>query len=141
MTERLVALCASAHLRSWIEGEVGDLVTARAYAASVTELVGVLSKGGASRDELLVLDLDLLSPPSTFELKAGLEERWWHGTIVGLGALRGVHRRYLSIDRTIDRPFGSEALRAYVQCSDGVDTQPMVSWPNGWSKRGSCGKS
>jgi len=122
--ERLVALCASGHLRRWIEGEVADLVTSRLYAASVTELVDVLSRGGASKSELLVLDLDLLSPPHTFELKTGLEERWWNGTIVGLGSLRGVHRRYLSIDRTIDRPFGSESLRAYVERSESCDTQP-----------------
>lgn len=129
-TERLVALCASAHLRSWIEAEIGDLVTWRFYAPTVTELVELLARGGASRSELMVLDLDMLTAPYTFELKTGLEERWWNGTIVGLGRLRGMHRRYLSIDRTIDRPLGSESLRAYVECSDGVDTQPMVSWPN-----------
>jgi hypothetical protein len=122
--ERLVALCASAHLRTWIEREVADVVSWRRYAATVAELVEVLSRGGASRSELLVLDLDLLTAPYTYELKTGIEERWWNGTIVGLGSLRGVHRRHLSIDRTIDRPFGSEALRAYVERSDGCDTQP-----------------
>jgi hypothetical protein len=92
--------------------------------------LGLLARGGASRSELMVLDLDLLTAPSTFELETGLEDRWWNGAIVGLGSLRGVHRRYLSVDRTIGRPLGSEALRAYVECSEGVDTQPMVSWPN-----------
>jgi hypothetical protein len=134
-TERLVALCTSAHLRSWIEAEIGDLVTNRFYAPTVTELVAILARGGASSSELMVLDLDVLTAPSTFELKAGLEERWWNGTIVGLGSLRGVHRRYLSIDRTIDRPFGSEALRAYVECAEGVDTQPIVNWPDGYSRK------
>ena len=124
MTERLVALCASAHLRSWIEGEVCDLVASRVYAANVGELVDAVSRGGASSSELLVLDLDLLSPPHTFELKAALEERWWNGTIVGLGSLRGVHRRYLSIDRMLHRPFGSEALRAYVERPGEEETQP-----------------
>ena len=123
-TERIVALCASAHLRTWIEREVADLVTWRVFAPSVGELVNELSKGGASRDELLVLDLDMLTAPWTFQLKSGLEERWWNGTIVGLGSLRGVHRRHLSIDRTIDRPFGSESLRAYVERPESEDTQP-----------------
>jgi len=129
-TERLVALCASAHVRSWIEAEIGDLVTWRFYAPTVTELVALLARGGASRSELLVLDLDVLTAPYTFELRTGLDERWWNGTIVGLGGLRGVHRRYLSVDRTIVRPLGSESLRAYVECSEGADTQPMVTWPN-----------
>jgi len=131
--ERLVALCTSAHLRSWIEGEVADLVTSRHYAPTVADVTAVLAKGGASKAELLVLDLDLLSPPYTFELKAGLEERWWSGTIVGLGTARGIHRTYLELDRVLPRPLGSEALRAYVERSDGCDTQPIVTWPTGRS--------
>jgi hypothetical protein len=122
--QRLIALCAGAHLRSWIEGEIGDLIAWRFYAGSVAEIAGMLARGGASRSELLVLDLDLLTPSCTLELKTALEERWWNGTIVGLGGLRGVHRRYLCVDRTIARPFGSEALRAYVERSEGEVTQP-----------------
>lgn len=132
---RLVALCASAHLRSWIEAEISDLVAWRLYAASVSELVPLLTRGGASQSELLVLDLDLLSATYTTELEAGLEERWWNGKIIGLGGLRGVHRRHLSIERTIDRPFGSETLRAIVEGTEGADTQPIVEWPNGLSRK------
>ncbi|MBV8762026.1 MAG: hypothetical protein JO257_32330 [Deltaproteobacteria bacterium] len=126
---RLVALCTSAHLRSWIEAEISDLVTARFYAASVPELIALVSRGGASQSELLVLDLDLLSTALTVELETGLQDRWWDGTIVGLGALRAVHRRHLSIERTIDRPLGSETLRAYVERTEGSDTAPIVDWP------------
>jgi hypothetical protein len=133
---RLVALCASARLRSWIEAEVSDLVKARFYASTVRELVELLTRGGASESELIVLDLDLLSAPQTLELEAGLDERWWHGKIVGLGSVRGVHRRHLSIDRALDRPLGSEALRAYVESSETSDTQPIVEWPNAFKKRG-----
>jgi len=134
---RLVALCESARLRSWIEAEVSDLVALRLYAPSVRELVELLSRGGASESELIVLDLDLLSAPHTLELEAGIEERWWNGKIVGLGALRGVHRRHLAIDRTLDRPLGSEALRAYIESAQVADdTQPIVEWPNAFKKRG-----
>lgn len=135
MERRLVALCASARLRSWIEAEVSDLVALRVYAPSVRELIELLSRGGASESELIVLDLDLVTAPQTVELEAGLEERWWNGKIIGLGALRGVHRRHLSIDRTLDRPLGSEALRAFVQCSEGEDTRPLVDWPHGMKRR------
>jgi hypothetical protein len=123
-TERLVALCAGAHLRSWIEGETADLVGSRAYAATVPELVALVGRGGASAGELLVLDLDMLTAPWTFELKSALEDRWWKGTMVGLGTVRGVHRRYLSIERAIGRPLGSEALRAIVERTDEDETKP-----------------
>ena len=137
MERRLVALCESARLRSWIEAEVSDLVTSRFFAPTVRELIALLTRGGASESELMVLDLDLLSAPQTLELEAGLDERWWQGKIVGLGALRGVHRRHLAIDRTLDRPLGSEALRAYVEASDSSsDTQPIVEWPSAFRKRG-----
>ncbi len=136
---RLVALCDSAHLKSWIEGEVGDLVASRHYAPTVRGVLGALGRGGASKCELLVLDLDLLAAPGVYDLHTGLEELWWHGTMIGLGSLRGLHRRYLEIERSIPRPFGSEALRALVARSDfhdhecGGDTQPLVAWPTGRS--------
>lgn len=137
---RLVALCSSAQLRSWIEAEVSDLVSQRAYAADVAELIGLLARGGASREELMVLDLDLLSAPHTVGLKLGIEDRWWNGTIVAIGTQRSMHRKYLSIAHAIGRPLGSEALRAFVERPDSEDTHPMVHWPHrGLNKRnGAC---
>jgi hypothetical protein len=138
---RLVALCSSAQLRSWIEAEVSDLISQRAYAADVAELIGQLTRGGASRDELLVLDLDLLSPPHTVGLKLGIEDRWWNGTIVAIGTQRTMHRKYLAIAHAIGRPLGSEALRAFVEHSDGEDTQPIVQFPlHGVNKRNGAGR-
>jgi hypothetical protein len=128
MDRRLVALCTSVQLRSWIEAEVNGLVSQRSYAADVSELIGLLTRGGASQSELLVLDLDLLSPPHTVGLKLGIEERWWNGTIIAIGMQRSMHRRYLTISRTIGRPLGSESLRAIVEHTDGEDTQPVVPW-------------
>lgn len=125
---RLVALCSSVQLRTWIEAEVGDLIGRRAYAADLGELVGMLSRGGASRSELMVLDLDLLPPPLTVGLKLAIEDRWWNGTILAIGTERSMHRRYLTIARTIGRPLGSEALRAFIESPDGEDTRPLVDW-------------
>ncbi len=132
---RLVALCSSAQLRSWIEAEVGDLVSERVYAADLGALIKVLSRGGASREELLVLDLDLLPGPYVVGLKLALEERWWNGTIVGIGTPRAIHQRYLTLERAITRPLGSEALRACIEYREGDDTHPIVSWPDGLAKR------
>ena len=140
MERRLVALCSSVQLRSWIEAEVSDLVSQRAYAADVSELIQLLTRGGASQSELLVLDLDLLSAPHTVGLKLGIEERWWNGTIVAIGMQRSMHRRYLSIAHTIGRPLGSEALRAFVECSEGDDTHPIVQWPQDLKKRNGSGR-
>jgi hypothetical protein len=140
MERRLVALCSSVQLRSWIEAEVSDLVSQRAYAADVSELIQLLTRGGASQSELLVLDLDLLSAAHTVGLKLGIEERWWNGTIVAIGMQRSMHRRYLSIAHTIGRPLGSEALRAFVECSEGDDTHPIVQWPQGLKKRNGSGR-
>jgi hypothetical protein len=130
MDRRLVALCTSVQLRSWIEAEVHGLVSQRSYAADVGELIGLLTRGGASQSELLVLDLDLLSPPHTVGLKLGIEERWWNGTIVAIGMQRSMHRRYLTIAHTIGRPLGSESLRAIVERSESDETQPVVEWPS-----------
>ncbi|HSN30570.1 MAG TPA: hypothetical protein VLT45_29995 [Kofleriaceae bacterium] len=131
----MVALCTSAQLRSWIEAEVGDLVSERLYAPDVGELVKLLSRGGASRSELLVLDLDLLPGPYTVGLKLALEDHWWNGTIVGIGTPREIHQRYLTLERTISRPLGSEALRACMEYREGDDTHPFVSWPDGLARR------
>lgn len=133
--QRLVALCSSVQLRTWIEAEVGDLISQRVYAADVGELVGLLARGGASRSDLMVLDLDLLSPPLTVGLKLAIEDRWWNGTIVAIGTQRSMHRRYLAIAQTIGRPLGSEALRAFVRSSEGEDTRPLVNWPHGMKRR------
>ena len=130
LTERrLVALCSSVHPRSWIEAEVADIVSMRLYAPEVPELIKLMSRGGASRSELLVLDMDLLSAPHTMQLRTGIDDRWWNGTLVALGTPRSVHRRFLSIDRTINRPLGSETLRAYVECAAQDETNPIVAWP------------
>lgn len=137
---RLVALCSSAQLRSWIEAEVSDLVSQRAYAADVGALIGLLARGGASREELMVLDLDLLSAAHTVGLKLGIEDHWWNGTIVAIGMQRSMHRRYLTIAHTIGRPLGSESLRAFVECSEGDDTHPVVQWPHGLKKRNGSGR-
>jgi hypothetical protein len=129
MERRLVALCSSVQLRSWIEAEVNGLVSHRAYASEVSELINLLTRGGASQSELLVLDLDLLSPQHTVGLEVGIEERWWNGTIVAIGMQRSMHRRYLSIAHTIGRPLGSESLRAIVESTESEDTQPVMPWP------------
>lgn len=125
---RVIALCAGSYSRSWIEAEVADLVGARVYVEAMHELVAALGRGGASRHELLVLDLDRLQAAELRDLQAAIETRWWNGMIVGLGAVRGIHRRYLEIERVIPRPLGSEALRAIVEKMDPDrrDTQPMI---------------
>ena len=129
LTERrLVALCTSVQLRSWIEAEIGDLVSRRHYARDVSGVIELLARGGASSSELLVLDLDLLSAAHTVGLKLGIDDHWWNGTIVAIGSQRSMHRRYLPIDHTISRPLGSEALRAVIERSDGEDTHPIFDW-------------
>jgi hypothetical protein len=129
---RVIALCAGSYLRSWIEAEIADIVGSRVYAASIGEVVAALGRGGASRHELLVLDLDLLQAADVRDLQAAIETAWWNGMIIGLGAARGIHRRYLEIERVIARPFGSEALRAIVEKAEKLDpdrrdTQPMIA--------------
>lgn len=139
MDRRLVALCSSVQLRSWIEAEVSGLVSQRSYAADVGALIGLLTRGGASQSELLVLDLDLLSPAHTVGLKLGIEERWWNGTVIAIGMQRSMHLRYLTIAHTIGRPLGSESLRSIVECSDGEDTHPIVQWPGHERRRSAAG--
>ena len=125
---RVVALCAGSYLRSWIEAEVSDIVSARVYALTVEDALAALGRGGGSRAELLLLDLDLVGAAEVRELQAGIEMKWWNGMIIGLGAARGLHRRYLEIEHVIARPFGSEALRATVERidPDRQDTAPMI---------------
>ncbi|MEP6860839.1 MAG: hypothetical protein ABJE66_09480 [Deltaproteobacteria bacterium] len=112
----------------------------RSYATDVSELIELLTRGGASQSELLVLDLDLLSAPHTVGLELGIEDRWWNGTIVAIGTQRSMHRRYLTIAHTIGRPLGSEALRAFVECSEADETHPIVQWPRGLNKRNGAGR-
>jgi len=125
---RVIALCAGSYLRSWIEAEISDLVGSRVYVEAVGQVIAALGRGGASRHEVLVLDLDMLQAAEVRDLQAGIEVRWWNGMIVGLGVARGLHRRYLDIERVIPRPFGSEALRAIIERADPDrrDTQPMI---------------
>ena len=129
MERRVVALCGRPTLRSWVEAEIGDFVRWRLYATTVGDMMKLLTRGDGSHSELLLLDMDLMTAPSTFVLANGLDERWWRGTIVALGATREMHRRYLTFDRAFERPFGSEALRTYIEKGQSETTQPIVSWP------------
>lgn len=117
---RSVALCNHPTLKTWIEAEIGDLVRWRLYAATVADALKRLTRGESSKSETLLLDIDLMNAAATLELAGGL---------VAVGNARGMHRRYLSIDHSIERPLGSEALRAYIENGDRNDTQPIVSWP------------
>ena len=126
---RSVALCNHPTLKTWIEAEIGDLVRWRLYAATVADALKRLTRGESSKSETLLLDIDLMNAAATLELAGGLDQRWWSGAVVAVGNARGMHRRYLSIDHSIERPLGSEALRAYIENGDRNDTQPIVSWP------------
>jgi len=128
MDWRVVALCNRPTLKSWIEAEIRDLVRWRLYAPTIGDVMKLLTRGEASKSEMLLLDMEQMNAASTLELASALDQHWWSGVLVALGNARSMHRRYLTIDRSLDLPLGSEALRAYVE-GESSDTQPNVTWP------------
>lgn len=113
-------------MKTWVEGEVADIIAARQYALTIRGVVEALGRGLAGANDLLIVDLDDLPVDGIAELRAGIEACWWRGTLIGLGRERHRHARALKIAHTIPRPFGSEALRALVTSSSHRDTQPIL---------------
>ena len=122
----LIVHASHAAVKTWVEGEIGDIIASRRYVPTITGVVEALGRGLASANHLLIVDFDDLPADGIAELRAGIEACWWRGTLIGLGREQHRHARALKIAHTIPRPFGSEALRALVTSNSHRDTQPIV---------------
>jgi hypothetical protein len=88
----------------WIEAELTRGNAALQVANHVAHLIATLVDEPAPRPQILVVDLDSLTPVEILELHV-IRERGWTGTIVALGQVGPSLRRSLRVTRAIVAPF------------------------------------
>jgi hypothetical protein len=98
-------------IRRWIEeelaGENYEVIAAPMFVDATNAL-----RGPEVLRQLVVVDLEALSPEEIAELQR-VRDQGWNGRLVGLGDAREFSRG-LRLTHAIPRPLGSESLRAYV---------------------------
>jgi hypothetical protein len=111
--DRILAFALDAALSAWIEEELSGLGLALQHARSVREAVAALVEDPPPRPQIMVADLDAMTPADVLQLHA-VRERGWFGAIIAIGNVADVLQTSLNIDRVLARPLGSEVLRKAV---------------------------
>src|SRR5687768_15261699 len=88
----------------WIETELARSDTLLQVARSVAHVVSALVEDPAPRPQILVIDLDALTPGEILDLHA-IREHGWTGTVVALGRVPASLRASLGVARAIAAPF------------------------------------
>lgn len=118
--------------KAWIDRELMVDTTIQ-VAQDVRELVSVLTGDTRTRPQMLVIDLDALSPGELFHLHQ-IREHGWCGAIIALGQVPPSLRASLQITRVIKPPFVDEALSdelAKYRCATEVRTMPIPVFAEG----------
>ena len=125
MRSRLhVIICARrTETRRWIAEELADGASA-VVMDTLSDAIQVLSP--RKRHHVLVVDVDELDAQELVELHM-VRSFGWRGTLIALGHVPEQMHTGLQIDHVVKRPFGSEALRAFVSGLDAtVDTAEIT---------------
>jgi hypothetical protein len=93
----------------WIENELARGKSAVQTARNVAGVVDALVEDPAPRPQILVIDVDALSPGELLHLHA-VREQGWTGKIVALGRVPAALRTSLKIARVIPPPYVEDAL-------------------------------
>jgi hypothetical protein len=94
----------------WVEGELerdGSMVQT---ARTLPHLMRALVEDPPPRPNILVVDVDALSPAELMELHS-IRERGWFGTVIGLGRVPPALRISLGVDHVLTPPFVQDQLR------------------------------
>ena len=120
----------AAQVAKWVENELDRDGAVLQTARSLPQLMRALVEDPTTRPNVLVVDLDAISPGELLELHS-IRERGWFGTIVGLGKVPEPLRLSLGVDHAIAPPFVRDQLRdAIVALREPVATQPIPIIPD-----------
>jgi hypothetical protein len=109
----------------WIERELVRADALLQVARSVANVVSALVDDPAPRPQILIIDIDALTPGEILDLHA-IRERGWTGSVVALGRVPASLRSSLGVERAIAAPFIEDALCDEIskhRCA--VETQTM----------------
>ncbi len=84
---------------------------------TIEHVVAALVEDPAPRPQVLVVDIDCLTPRAVFELHA-IRERGWFGRMIGIGAVPPSLRRSLGIEQVLAPTAIDGRLRSAVAASD-----------------------
>jgi hypothetical protein len=94
----------------WAEAELDRDGAVLQTARDLPQLMHALVEDPSPRPNVLVVDLDAITPGELLELHS-VRERGWFGTIIGLGKVPEALKSSLGIDRAIRPPFSRDQLR------------------------------
>jgi hypothetical protein len=87
----------------WVEREIANANGVMQIARTVAQVTAALVDDPAPRPQVLVIDLDAVSPAELFELHR-IRDQGWCGTIVALGRAPSALRTSLKLARAIPLP-------------------------------------
>ena len=109
-TIRLVVYVVDAERAQWVEEELANEPLTVQVARSVEQVVSALVDDPPPRAQILVLDVDSISPVDLLQLHQ-IRERGWFGAIVALGQVPAPLRSSLSIGHVLMPPLRKNSLR------------------------------
>jgi hypothetical protein len=106
---RVIVFAPAEQRASWIENELSRLDALVQIARSVEQIIGALVEDPPPRPQVLVVDIDAISPGDLLYLHL-IRERGWCGRIIGLGTAPQALRSSLGIERMLNTPFVRDSL-------------------------------
>ena len=107
---RAIAYSPTPHRIRWIEGELDRDGTLLQVSRNIRGLVTALLDDPPPHPQILVLDLDGMSPAELMYLHV-VRERGWFGSSIALGKVPDLLRISLTIDQVLTPPFVRDSLR------------------------------
>jgi hypothetical protein len=106
---RAMILSPATERERWIESELSRARAMVQIGYSVRQIIMALCEDPPPRPQILVMDLDTLSPGELIQLHE-IRERGWFGTVVALGQVPPALRKSLQIERVLCAPFVEDML-------------------------------
>ena len=106
---RVIVFALSEQRATWIDSELERCDALVQIARSVEQIIGALVDDPPPRPQVLVVDLDSISPGDLLYMHL-IRERGWCGRIIGLGTAPQALRASLGIERMLNTPFVRDSL-------------------------------
>src|SRR5262249_23689962 len=107
---RAIAYSPTSHRIKWIEGELGRDGTVLQVSRNIPGIVSALIDDPAPHPQVLVLDLDGMTPGELMHLHV-IREQGWFGSIIALGKVPDLLKISLAIETVLTPPFVRDSLR------------------------------
>jgi hypothetical protein len=94
---------------AWIDSETASADAIVQIGRTVAQVIAALIEDPAPRPQVLIVDFDAITPGELLDLHRIREG--WFGTILGIGVVPASLRSSLGIERVLNTPLGTGALR------------------------------